>query len=525
MARKNNKGFSIVEIIIAIAILSLLLVPIVNQISQTFRTSRMAKKQQYVNDSAVYLMEEFQKGSLAELEDKYGAPTVSSAECMLYDPSGAVINDDDGNPLKVDYTYMSYSLSNEKYGADDSEFNRAVSLDDLTLALKAAGYKPYVADSDYEIPSNFQRNSEDNIVMYFGSTGTGPVAAMVCEPTTAAINPNSVNLGNMQNLDSTKVAIIPGSASNFDAQADMAFFSLAMENLKKYDYDTWQQAITHVDSESVLTQSYNLNNTLKLTLITIKSDEEGVTPSEEESEESTPAEGEESGEPETKQTYTIKADVYYYNSMTFKDSDGNSHTEVESLNYNVFSQKFYTTECPAIYMEYQPYTTEYVKSAAGSYVTYTTEDYIMVDNYVNDAKIYLYKPFGDQMNVVANVSDSAHGDGGTMYKYYQELNASGTPINPVTIHICNANNKGFKSTVYTNIDTSTFDRQKFESLFPAVVADDTNANTRTDYSEIKELLDDTRESNRLYTINVTLTPADDNAGSHKVSLTGAKGEN
>ncbi len=32
MARKNNKGFSVVEIVIAIAILSLLLVPIVTQI-------------------------------------------------------------------------------------------------------------------------------------------------------------------------------------------------------------------------------------------------------------------------------------------------------------------------------------------------------------------------------------------------------------------------------------------------------------------------------------------------------------
>ena len=64
MARKNNKGFSVVEIVIAITILSLLLVPIVTQISQTFKTSRMAKQQQYVMDDAVYLMEDFQKSSM-----------------------------------------------------------------------------------------------------------------------------------------------------------------------------------------------------------------------------------------------------------------------------------------------------------------------------------------------------------------------------------------------------------------------------------------------------------------------------
>lgn len=46
MAKNKNKGFTVVEIVIAIAILTLLLTPIVEQLAQTMRTNRIAKEQQ-----------------------------------------------------------------------------------------------------------------------------------------------------------------------------------------------------------------------------------------------------------------------------------------------------------------------------------------------------------------------------------------------------------------------------------------------------------------------------------------------
>ena len=64
MAKNSNKGFSLIEIIIAIAVLTLLLTPIVRQYSQTLQVTRIAKEQQEQNELAVYELEEFQRAPL-----------------------------------------------------------------------------------------------------------------------------------------------------------------------------------------------------------------------------------------------------------------------------------------------------------------------------------------------------------------------------------------------------------------------------------------------------------------------------
>lgn len=484
MARKNNKGFSVIEIIIAITILSLLLVPIVKQISQTLKTSRQAKKQQYAMDNAVYLMEDFQKSSLSELATKYGAPVKKDddVKCQLYDTSGTAI----AGGL-VSYNAYSYSAGVVELGHEKTSFTRTVVLDDLSTALM--GYDVYNVDDTvtqgtkgYKMISatsaidGFTLNSEGHLVKY---DDDGYVVGAVCEVVDRIDNPNEINLGNMQNMDSATVAIVPGSATNFDSQAENAFFSLAMEELKEHHYADWLQAMGHSSSDSILNQYYNLSNTTKVTKIYI--DEKTDTDS----------------------YYVVSVDVCYYNSSLN-----------ETLDYNVYSQKFYMDECPAVYMEYQPYTAE---SGADS-VIYAANDYILVDNYVEGAKIYLYKPFRDQMNVVAGVTDSQHVSPADGYKFYQQNGGTST----VTIHLCSATNAGEESNVYTNIDLSTFDTSVF-SGFTSVTAN--NGTSREAYTGLKKLSDDKRTQDRLYTINVILTPGSDDKVTNTISLTGAKGEN
>ena len=50
MAKTNNKGFTLIEIVIAVAILSVLLTPILKQFANTLETSRKAKALQEVNE-------------------------------------------------------------------------------------------------------------------------------------------------------------------------------------------------------------------------------------------------------------------------------------------------------------------------------------------------------------------------------------------------------------------------------------------------------------------------------------------
>lgn len=47
MAKNNNKGFSLVEVIVAIAVFAILIVPLTSQLIGAIRTNETSKKKQY----------------------------------------------------------------------------------------------------------------------------------------------------------------------------------------------------------------------------------------------------------------------------------------------------------------------------------------------------------------------------------------------------------------------------------------------------------------------------------------------
>ena len=98
MAKTNNKGFTLIEIVIAVAILSVLLTPILKQFANTLETSRKAKALQEVNEMAGSEMEEFQTVSREDLNDRYGDPTIhADLSVTMYDTSA--------NEIATDLTY------------------------------------------------------------------------------------------------------------------------------------------------------------------------------------------------------------------------------------------------------------------------------------------------------------------------------------------------------------------------------------------------------------------------------------
>ena len=534
MARKNNKGFSIVEIVIAITILSLLLIPIVTQIGQTFRTNRQTKRQQLANDNAIYIMEDFQKSSLDELMDKYGhvddgdkesAEDYSEVDvpCNVYDESGNLKD-------TVSYKARIYPIDSVDLGHENTTFARTVVLDDLSSCLLDKGYRMTTSSLSM---TDFMVNDEGNTIKI---NDKGLITDAVCETATAVGNPNEINLGNMQNMDSTKVAIIGGNATNFDAQAESGFYSLAMNKLKEEDYDSWKQAMYQSSSDSVFNQYYNLDNTSKLTHIYI----------------------DEGKDPDDKKYYLVSVDVTYKNSSVADTKEVKRWSD--ELTYNVYSQKFYTEQCPAVYFEYQPYTAEanYYGSDSTSVETmnnviYGLDDYIIVENYVKDAKIYLYKPYNDQMNVYSGLTGYETVTEPVMDPDtgMQAVDAEGNPISKiiddyyvfyrnksktdmVNIHIGSETGTGYTThpaAIYTNIWTDEFSTTAFSGVnLPEYEMIKENADgTHTKGicknfdGSINKLSDDTRSLARLFTVRVYLTP--DDSGANPVSLTGAKGEN
>lgn len=568
MAKTNNKGFTLIEIVIAVAILSILLTPILKQFANTLETSRKAKALQQANETAVYEMEEFQTVTKEELDDKYGDPTVHTDMVVrLLDTDGTEIT----STLK--YSAYEYKLDDRKIGAKQDVYSNVVVLDDLSNKIRAYGgesatkhYKVAynLTDADLgKFGTGFTLTNEGSIVEY---NDAGFVTAIVCTdknangtPVSYVENPNEVNLGNMHNLDKNAVALVMGGTSSFDSEAFSALFSKAMDHLRELDYESWQQALLNVDNESILSQD-SMNNSKRLIKIYADKAVDSTT---------------------GKDCYIVKVDVYYdYNySLVVKGEKKSDFHDMVS--FTVFSQKFFTKEPPEIYFEYQPYC---ISGANSKNAIYQTNDYILFDNYVDECKVYLYKPYKDQQNYDANIDNyykmvDTDGDGTPdskeeYYTYYTDK----AKTQKVKIHLASKNSNTALSLdsdgnvldtdamdrvyVFTNLDVNgyeegsadaqfvsdafggTFDYVKGEKESRSSVEDAMAAkylkyelgqkyttNTKQNDGSVTNgsmkvlytLSEDTREAERLYTVTVKLTPDKENLNT--VRLSGAKGVN
>lgn len=530
MAKNKNKGFTLIEIIIAIAILTVLLVPIMRQFTQTLETSRRAKELQYINENAAYVLEMSQRTDLsnitsgsdvADVADDIKINTVtkhSSITCEVYDVDGNAVGGPDG---EVQYAATQYVLNDAKLGAKRHVYGREVITDDLSAKLAAKdvsgqGYKVLYGKTEADLanfPPGFELTNEGSIVQY---DSNGFVTAVACEKVETVNNPNDTNLGNMQDLDVTKVAIIPGTAQSFDAQAETQFFSIIMDKLKETDPASWEQAMMHGSNDSIFNTLDYANSLQKVTKIYIDENNNGTPDN------------------TSDDYYVIKVDVYYHSSYILRKNGKDSVSIDETLSYNVFSQKFYTDRCPDIYFEYQPYTTIHTSDS----VRYASDDDIIIDNYVENSdgspvKLYLYKPTEDQSKAVYNDgTDDAHA-------YYTTHNGS----TKVKININKINSNAKPVDIYTNLykttDTGTkeIDHDQFKvdvrNVISNIETDSPKPENQADtvrvaysYSNIKLLEEDTRYADRLLTVTVKLTPKDaDNKMVNQIKLTGAKGEN
>jgi len=391
MAKRNNKGFSLIEIVIAMAVLTLLLTPIIKQFAQTMRVSRQAKQQQYINEEASYSLEEAQVTPAKEYEKKYldyvaANPEYSfttgtdAVQCTLVDSSGNVIDIVDGNGNKfkdasgseinyVEYTVESYVLGNLQIGYNKAEYDKVVTVDNLATQIR--GCKNSVNDMGLNVKYNMteaELPTDEYTLTNEGSAvkrdANGNVISVVVEETTFVGNPNDTNLGNMQNLDYETVAMINGTATNFDDMAENALFSQAMEKLKEINYSDWEQGMLHNSNDNILLQNGYSPIINKLTKIYVEKLTDATT---------------------GKDYYQVLCDVYYKCSYTL-----GGETFTPTLSYNVFSQKFFIEKCPDIYFQYQPFISSSTNNGDGTYtVNYADNDYILIDNYVEDVDIPL----------------------------------------------------------------------------------------------------------------------------------------
>ena len=148
IAIKNNKGISLVDLMIAIAVLALLLVPIILHTITTLNTSAKAKEKQYVIDSATAVMEYFNQSSIDDIKsNKNVTGLVNISSTPVYHRVGGTGAEahircyiyKDGNPTSdyIDYNATDFVIDNIKLGRAQNEYTRAVVMTDLANRLLA----------------------------------------------------------------------------------------------------------------------------------------------------------------------------------------------------------------------------------------------------------------------------------------------------------------------------------------------------------------------------------------------------
>ena len=139
---RNNKGISLIDIMIAIAVLAILITPIILQVVTTIDTSAKAKEKQYVVDSATSVMEYFKQSSITDIKsgrNVEGLVEISSPSTDIsqgVDTCKIFVNGSDTGAT-VEYNYTDYNLASDNLGRAKKQYDRAVVMTDLANKLLA----------------------------------------------------------------------------------------------------------------------------------------------------------------------------------------------------------------------------------------------------------------------------------------------------------------------------------------------------------------------------------------------------
>ena len=470
MVRKKNQGFSLIEVIVAVAILTILMAPIIKQVIQTLQTSAQAKERQYAVENAEYILNTLQETPVSKLNTlagKLGATPAADAEgkvltesidggdlkftscvtnpsvnCFIwqcgdyasldsYLSRTPVAQTDISSALSfgygVPYSATTYTLEKTALGRGDKFYQRKVTVDNLRAVVAANDSTIETYFSEEAIAAlkdnGFTITTEGAAVKYDATTGL--VSDIVVSKVSGIRSPNGTGTSYMQDLDSSKVAIIQGSASNFDAQAENDLYNLKMNRLKASRPDDWVQAMLSHNG-SVLETKYFFDNVSKMTRISIVSGYDT--------------------EKDLKY-YDVDCTVFYEDYLikasdedpvnagenpyddaadVFDDMDIDQN-KPETLTYNAYTHRFYTNQAPDIYLVYEPYVASESNYATRDYIV--TYDGVLYDAKEKHSKLYVIKPSkGRVVRYKALASEPA--DWSANYESYFEK--SGTDYVPVT---------------------------------------------------------------------------------------------
>ncbi len=382
MKKQNNKGFSLIELLIAVAVMTILITPIISQLFMTVKVSSEAKEKQYVVDSVDNVLENFR--NIDENKIKAAgdpAPYVDSnigqiekdgtynVTCNLY------LADGTNTTKTVTYTQTNYSLTPIGLGrskanfTDKTNYNRSVIKNDLYNKLAEAGYQ-----IDYSITSSADAPTVGGTKFSWRSDNTVGIldanecyTKLVVKPSTGTQkDPNTISVSNLQNIDASSIAIIESDATTLDYQVEKDISAL----LTKYAIDP-DNATTTIgklsDDPKALNEyikglinnpfSIDKSRSIHLTITGGTVDANDIP-----------------------QFYKVRCEVVYR--IAFKGTGAdvikpfNNNTSVSgTFSYPVLDRNYYTDKPTNVYLVYEPLLLS-TNSGSSTRTYYADRDYI-----------------------------------------------------------------------------------------------------------------------------------------------------
>lgn len=202
MTKKKNAGFSMVEILISVAIFAILMIPIVSAIINSLNMSTSAKELQYRNEFAEHMMEHIKAVDIDEIpiEDYYlknGTTDFSATK---------------------DVTYVPADTNGDGIVAEELKRTQCVLTGKTTLGTHSTPYAYRIeVDNNYYV-----EKKADNYTF---------------------LDPNNLALGIVEDIDYRQVALIDGTILNYDTTAATSFKTKKLQILKEIDEDSYRQQI------------------------------------------------------------------------------------------------------------------------------------------------------------------------------------------------------------------------------------------------------------------------------------------
>lgn len=479
MKHTNNKGVSLIEILIAVVIFTICVTPIIYQLTLGMRISQRADDQQAATDYSKSIAETMKQmelqstytdAALTDLAAQLGI--VGDIECTAtfysvkadgtngtvipknsYLTSAPITAAPDGGSLGTPFNSVSamYQVLKQANSVEDA----------VQEALVREYHFTGQAVIDY-------RDYDVDIVM-----NTLPYALSSLN-NTSYTDPNAINVGNLSSLDSSATAIIP-SVSNYDAVATASYFNAVISALESTGRETDANLATRIKNG---TSPINDQATKEIT-ITVDS----VTKAD-----GTPA-------------YDITCGITYNNSSIVGSSGYGVSAEDSVIEYVAYHQQF--DKLPDIYLMYNQF----------KYHRKYGDDKITVINNTSDvAKVFVVRTAATNDSVMditkedskalvptdtEQLRDQVEADGTYLYQTQFELK-NDLAVNPVEIYTNIPLKQTVAGTVVDNIAASSAaDAGKYKM----------SINVSNPTSVVKEISEDERysETGRVYNIVITLT--------------------